>query len=104
MFIALNLGIDECASSLDDCAQICTNPAGSYKCSCFNGYNISSDGRSCLEVIDECNLGMHNCQQLCVNILGGFRCTCNPGYQLNSDQITCEGWLIYFVYIACTVN
>ena len=31
-----------------DCHQICTNNPGSYSCSCFGGYQLSSDGKSCL--------------------------------------------------------
>ena len=31
-----------------DCHQICTNTPGSYSCSCFGGYQLSSDGKSCL--------------------------------------------------------
>lgn len=31
-----------------DCHQICTNTQGSYSCSCFSGYQLSSDGKSCL--------------------------------------------------------
>ena len=31
-----------------DCDQICKNTPGSYSCSCFGGYQLSSDGKSCL--------------------------------------------------------
>ena len=31
-----------------DCHQICKNNPGSYSCSCFGGYQLSSDGKSCL--------------------------------------------------------
>ena len=31
-----------------DCHQICKNTPGSYSCSCFGGYQLSSDGKFCL--------------------------------------------------------
>ena len=31
-----------------DCEQICTNTPGSYRCSCVSGYQLSSDGKSCV--------------------------------------------------------
>ena len=31
-----------------DCEQICTNTQGSYSCSCVSGYQLSSDGKSCV--------------------------------------------------------
>ena len=31
-----------------DCDQICTNTPGSYSCSCVSGYQLSSDGKSCV--------------------------------------------------------
>ena len=37
--------IDECTSS--PCGHICTNTAGSFVCSCHNGYELNSNGRSC---------------------------------------------------------
>ena len=29
------------------CAHVCLNTAGSYTCSCNNGYRLNSDGISC---------------------------------------------------------
>ena len=68
------------------------NTIGSFQCSCIDGYNLSSNGKSCLD-IDECTAGhgTHNCQQRCTNINGGFSCDCNSGYLLNSDKRTCSG-------------
>ena len=31
-----------------DCAQNCRNTPGSYSCSCVSGYQLASDGKSCL--------------------------------------------------------
>jgi len=41
----ISADIDECLSS--PCGQICTNTAGSYQCSCNNGYELDSDGITC---------------------------------------------------------
>lgn len=39
--------IDECATSDNPCAQICENRVGSYSCSCFAGFWLHSDKKSC---------------------------------------------------------
>ena len=39
--------IDECALGISGCNQICTNTNGSYTCSCYLGYQISSNNRTC---------------------------------------------------------
>ena len=41
------LEIDECAHGTDRCQQGCTNTAGSYTCSCNEGYSLSSNGYTC---------------------------------------------------------
>ena len=41
------LDINECTENSDGCAQICTNNAGSFICSCRSGYRLGSNGRSC---------------------------------------------------------
>ncbi|KAM7411621.1 hypothetical protein PAMA_021553 [Pampus argenteus] len=71
------------------CEQQCTPEGGRPQCSCFSGFSLMSDGRSC-EDINEC-LSMHACQlnERCVNTEGSYSCqrliTCPPGYQINSD-------------------
>ena len=39
--------INECTGGADNCAQRCTNTAGSYTCSCNSGFTLGADGRSC---------------------------------------------------------
>ena len=39
---------DECALGINGCSQICTNTNGSYTCSCYLGYQISSNNRTCV--------------------------------------------------------
>ncbi|XP_038137761.1 fibulin-2 isoform X1 [Cyprinodon tularosa] len=74
------------------CEQQCTPVGGRPQCSCFSGFSLRADGRSC-EDIDEC-LSAHACQsnQRCVNTRGSYSCqrliTCPPGYRINND--VCE--------------
>ena len=39
---------DECALGISGCNQYCTNTNGSYFCSCYLGYQISSNSRMCV--------------------------------------------------------
>ena len=39
--------INECEVSNGGCDHICTNTAGSFQCSCNQGYGLGSDGSSC---------------------------------------------------------
>ena len=39
--------LDECALGISGCNQICTNTNGSYVCSCYLGYQIALDNRTC---------------------------------------------------------
>lgn len=38
---------DECAVGSDECEQICINVIASYECSCFDGYILNEDKRTC---------------------------------------------------------
>ena len=42
------LDIDECTENTNGCAQICTNNAGSFTCSCSQGYVLASNDRNCI--------------------------------------------------------
>ena len=39
--------IDDCALGTSGCNQVCTNTTGIYACSCYLGYHISSDNKTC---------------------------------------------------------
>ena len=45
--ILLYLDINECEDDNGGCSQYCNNIEGSFECSCFNGYELDSDGFSC---------------------------------------------------------
>ena len=42
------LDINECDEGSHNCKHICTNTAGSFECSCNNGYRLDDNGRNCL--------------------------------------------------------
>ncbi|KAI8498192.1 hypothetical protein Bbelb_241360 [Branchiostoma belcheri] len=83
--------VDECLMNdrRGPCDHICTNEAGSYRCSCREGYQVDTDGVSCIDV-DECDQSLHDCQQICHNIYGGFSCGCDVGFSINDDGKTCS--------------
>uniref|UniRef100_A0A3Q1AR84 Fibulin 2 n=1 Tax=Amphiprion ocellaris TaxID=80972 RepID=A0A3Q1AR84_AMPOC len=71
------------------CEQQCTPVGGRPQCSCFPGFSLRADGRTC-EDINEC-LSARACQvnERCMNTAGSYVCqrliTCPPGYQINND-------------------
>ncbi|KAL3064511.1 hypothetical protein OYC64_000719 [Pagothenia borchgrevinki] len=71
------------------CEQHCTSVGGRPQCSCFPGYSLMANGRSC-EDINEC-LSASACQfdERCRNTAGSYICqrpiSCPPGYQINND-------------------
>ncbi|KAL5107767.1 Hemicentin-1 [Taenia crassiceps] len=90
--------VNECSSpDLNNCDQICENTSPGYSCKCHEGYRLSPDGRSCLD-IDECtegeNTGVLVCPagQRCVNKPGTFTCVpgCGEGLQLSASGEACE--------------
>ncbi len=108
----LHLEIHECNEDDHTCQHICNNTHGSFVCSCFDGYNLASNGFSCngisilayfriyelyinqfnLTDIDECTVNTHACDHICHNTPGSYSCSCRPGYTLDQgDRRTCTG-------------
>ena len=44
MFI---LDINECSNNSGGCSHNCINKIGGFDCTCYNGYKLDSDSRSC---------------------------------------------------------
>ena len=80
--------VNECLSSNGGCEQNCHNSEGSYECSCEDGYLLSGDNRTCLD-IDECMTSP--CDHECINVPGAFSCECREGYALDEDGASCNG-------------
>ncbi|VDN06216.1 unnamed protein product [Thelazia callipaeda] len=77
------------------CEHFCKNRGSAgVECSCRAGYELASDGYSCID-IDECLLLADDCSesQRCLNTPGSFKCirtlSCGTGYALDSDTEQC---------------
>ncbi|XP_067902931.1 kielin/chordin-like protein isoform X2 [Heterodontus francisci] len=72
------------------CDQSCALIGGMPVCSCYGGYSLGKDGKTCYDV-DECSRygGQSLCQQICKNNIGSYRCLCYQGYQLLANGRTC---------------
>ncbi|XP_065275714.1 adhesion G protein-coupled receptor E5 [Emys orbicularis] len=95
--------IDECQGpSPADCGPHanCTNVAGSYYCTCINGYEPSSGkanfthaSENTCQDIDECKKTQGICgpNATCINTYGSYWCECRAGYvPSNGNTTLCE--------------
>ena len=46
--LLLYIDVDECVTNNGGCDHYCTNTIGSFVCSCYPGYTLDGDGRTCL--------------------------------------------------------
>ncbi|SPP86795.1 putative vitellogenin receptor isoform X2 [Drosophila guanche] len=81
------------ASSVGGARPVCQHkcratPTGAV-CSCFDGYRLDTDQRSCVDV-NECLEGNQPCAQICENTLGGFQCQCHADFMLHQDRVSCK--------------
>ena len=42
-----SIDVDECAEGSSGCEQLCINTNGSFSCSCYGGYELNSDNKTC---------------------------------------------------------
>ena len=47
-FFVIILDVNECLTDNGGCTHQCNNTIGSYNCSCWNGYELSSDNHNCI--------------------------------------------------------
>ncbi|XP_017846633.1 low-density lipoprotein receptor isoform X3 [Drosophila busckii] len=71
-------GINECAKQNAGCMHQCVDHPVGYHCACHQGYKLSGDGHSCVDINECAEPGV--CSQTCVNEMGGFKCECEAGY------------------------
>ena len=45
------LDINECNQGNGGCEHTCTNTVGSYYCTCYTGYTLNKNGRTCTGII-----------------------------------------------------
>ncbi|KAI8482384.1 Cytochrome P450 3A4 [Branchiostoma belcheri] len=83
--------VDECLYNMHMCGPhaTCTNTIGSYTCTCEAGFQLQSDGVTCLD-INECASDNGQCTDLCVNQEGSYRCACRTGSKLKPNGKECE--------------
>ncbi|KAL8185720.1 UNVERIFIED_CONTAM: hypothetical protein K2H54_057265 [Gekko kuhli] len=73
--------VDECVLQEQLCANgQCRNIAGSYRCLCGQGYQLSTTKDYC-EDINECQEDHNICRGgNCINTKGSYECTCPSGF------------------------
>ncbi|CAI8007050.1 Dorsal-ventral patterning tolloid-like protein 1, partial [Geodia barretti] len=80
---------NECEVENGGCEQICLDKLYLYECSCPDGSELNSDGRTCSD-INECLDSNGGCEHVCNNTKGSYLCSCEEGYALNEDGRTCS--------------
>uniref|UniRef100_A0A2C9K8L8 Uncharacterized protein n=1 Tax=Biomphalaria glabrata TaxID=6526 RepID=A0A2C9K8L8_BIOGL len=78
--------VNECVDGSANCSQVCVDSLVGYNCSCYSGYALAADKKSCSDV-DECQ--GKPCHQVCNNTPGSFACSCFDGYAFSNDNYTC---------------
>uniref|UniRef100_A0A8C4Q9N7 Fibrillin 1 n=1 Tax=Eptatretus burgeri TaxID=7764 RepID=A0A8C4Q9N7_EPTBU len=59
----------------------CVNTEGSFRCICNAGFDLTPDGRNCVDH-DECSTTNMCLNGMCINEDGSFKCICKPGFSL----------------------
>lgn len=79
----------ETSCNPDPCRNAnCQRTPKGAKCSCNEGYQLSSAGdKTCVD-IDECK-AWNPCAQECTNKVGSFRCSCSADFVLGGDKRSC---------------
>uniref|UniRef100_A0A3Q2W6Y8 Fibrillin 2b n=1 Tax=Haplochromis burtoni TaxID=8153 RepID=A0A3Q2W6Y8_HAPBU len=59
----------------------CVNTEGSFQCICNAGFELTPDGKNCIDH-DECATTNMCLNGMCINEDGSFKCICKPGFAL----------------------
>ncbi len=87
--------IDECLTTARCSPGTCVNTAGSFTCTCPTGYDLGSDGRSCVRA-GSCASVPGPCSPYgtCVDTADGHHCECWAGYAAEGDSCVYRGCAI----------
>ncbi|XP_057245369.1 fibrillin-2-like, partial [Malurus melanocephalus] len=81
--------IDECIMNGVMCRNgRCVNTDGSFQCICNAGFEITPDGKNCVDH-DECATTNMCLNGMCINEDGSFKCICKPGFVLAPNGRYC---------------
>ncbi|XP_025205329.1 vitellogenin receptor [Melanaphis sacchari] len=76
---------------LMDCSHTCQETPKGGICTCYHGYKIGRDSKTCKD-IDECE-NDNLCTQYCTNLDGSYSCSClNSDYVLRADKSSCKAF------------
>nr|XP_022323001.1 fibrillin-1-like isoform X2 [Crassostrea virginica] len=82
--------INECQEGTSGCPQQCDNTEGAFICSCFPGFKLNHDNKTCEQTEpDRCTKFNLTCEYTCENSSDGFKCICKNGYELASNGTNC---------------
>ncbi|XP_043929607.1 low-density lipoprotein receptor-related protein 1B, partial [Protopterus annectens] len=77
--------VNECLNrEKSGCTQDCQDLPVGYKCTCWSGFQLKDDGKTCVD-IDECSSGFP-CSQQCINTYGTYKCLCADGYEIYAEN------------------
>ena len=99
--------VDECYKENGGCSHVCVNHHGSYNCSCYTGYTLGLDHKTC---DGKCLHGSYNCdcatpatrlgwitKHVMVSV-SMYNFLCKTSYTLQLDHKTCDGKCLHGSY------
>ncbi|KAH0628173.1 hypothetical protein JD844_009001 [Phrynosoma platyrhinos] len=87
--IITGLNVDECIQNGVLCKNgRCVNTDGSFQCICNAGFELTTDGKNCVDH-DECTTTNMCLNGMCINEDGSFKCICKPGFVLAPNGRYC---------------
>jgi hypothetical protein len=80
--------VDDCKGVSCGAGGTCRDRVNAYECSCFSGYTLAADKKSCSDVTNDCRSPDTCSPGRCVDLPNGYTCECPPGTTLYD----LDGW------------